>query len=107
VDTVEETSRSNGFNVERSQVGDAMVVVPSGDIDIATCERFRRALLECEGDVIVDLSALTYLDSSGLAVLIKQVERLGESGGSLRLRNPQEPVRGVLDLVGRSHLLVD
>jgi anti-anti-sigma factor len=79
-----------------------MVVVPSGDIDIATCERFRRGLLACEGDVIVDLSAVTYMDSSGLGVLVRQTERLGESGGSVRLRNPQEPVRRVIDHMGLS-----
>jgi anti-anti-sigma factor len=95
------------FHVERNQLGDATVVVPSGEIDIATCELFRRALLECEGDVIVDLSAVTYMDSSGIGMLIKQTARLGESGGSLRLRNPQEPVRKVIDHMGLIQLLVD
>jgi anti-anti-sigma factor len=95
------------FHVEHNQLGDATVVVPSGEIDIATCELFRRGLLECEGDVIVDLSAVSYMDSSGLGVLVGQIARLGESGGSLRLSNAQEPVRRVIDLVGLNHLLVD
>ena len=95
------------FHVEHNQLGDAIVVVPSGEIDIATCELFRRGLLECEGDVIVDLSAVTYMDSSGIGVLVKQIARLDESDGSLRLCNAQEPVRRVIDLVGLTHLLTD
>ncbi len=96
------------FHVEhRSQVGGCRVVAPTGEIDIATCELFRRGLVECEGDVIVDLSAVSYMDSSGLGVLVGQIARLDESGGSLRLSNAREPVRRVIDLVGLNHLLVD
>jgi anti-sigma B factor antagonist len=95
------------FHIEHSQLGDATILVPSGEIDIATCEVFRRDLVECEGDVIVDLSAVTYMDSSGIGVLVRQTARLDESGGSLRLRNPQQPVRNAIDHMGLSQLLDD
>jgi anti-sigma B factor antagonist len=46
------------------------VVAVSGEVDMATAPEFRRVLCSFHGgDVVVDLSAVTYLDSSGLNAL--------------------------------------
>jgi anti-sigma B factor antagonist len=51
-------------------------------------------------DVVVDLSAVSFLDSSGISALIRARRRVGEVGGTLRLRNPQPKVRRVLQITG-------
>jgi anti-sigma B factor antagonist len=63
------------------------LVVASGEIDIATSPALREALLaaaESSGRVVVDLSAVTFLDSTGLGVLMRGFKNL-PAGGSMCL----------------------
>jgi anti-sigma B factor antagonist len=76
------------------------VVVPIGEIDLATRDLLRSALEASHGDVIVDLSGVSYLESVGIGVLVAQRNRLTLNGGSLQLRDPQPFVRQVLEIVG-------
>jgi len=62
-----------------------VVVAVAGEIDLATApvlERTLRWYMEC--DVIVDLSAVTLLDASGLTALIRTHTRLRKTGHGLR-----------------------
>jgi anti-anti-sigma factor len=56
------------------------------------------AVDHANGRIVVDLSALTFCDSSGLSVLLGAVIRAG--GRPVVLRNPHGGVRRVLDLSG-------
>jgi anti-anti-sigma factor len=61
------------LSVDRPQPGVA-VVVPNGELDLASQQKLRDALREIGGEgvglVIVDLRRLRFMDSSGLRVLI-------------------------------------
>lgn len=64
-------------------------VVPGGELDLVTAPLLARALVEAEaaGDdtpIVLDLSAVTFMDSSGLATVLEAVQR-GEERGSGRL----------------------
>jgi anti-sigma B factor antagonist len=51
--------------------------------------------------VVVDLHGVSFIDSSGLGVLVGALRQLREQGGSaLVLRGMQEPVRRVFDITG-------
>jgi anti-anti-sigma factor len=59
--------------IERSQAGDVSVIAPRGEIDLASIAKLRQALAAAaaaDGDVVLDLSAVSFLDSSGLSVLV-------------------------------------
>ena len=59
------------------------VVVASGEIDLATAPVLRDALLvaaEVSGNVVVDLSAVTFLDSTGISALMGGLKNLPASG---------------------------
>jgi len=61
-------------SVTVSRVRGATVVVAAGEIDIAAREEFQQALdgsSPVGGLLIVDLSRCSYIDSSGLSVLIR------------------------------------
>lgn len=81
---------------------DRAVVHVGGEIDLATCQQLRDALASLvDGgvdEVVVDLERVTFLDSSGIGVLISTHRRIREHGGSLRLFGPSEKVRRVLEL---------
>ena len=56
--------------------------------------------------LVVDLSAVTYIDSSGLSVLINGVNDVEEYGGRLMLSGVQEHVRTIIDAAGLSGFFV-
>jgi anti-anti-sigma factor len=58
--------------------------------------------------VRLDLARVTFLDSSGIAVLVRAHQRCREAGQTLEVRNTLAPVRRTLELTGLSDLfLVD
>jgi anti-anti-sigma factor len=78
----------------------------SGELGMATADRLSEALQsDCAGpgDIILDLSGLTFLDSTGLQVIISTCGTLGNKG-SLVLRNPNEDVAHVLNVSGVDRL---
>lgn len=60
-------------------------VVISGRLDAAQAGTAQAFLDEVEGTVTLDCTALEYISSAGLGVLLKTQKRLLASGGKLRL----------------------
>ena len=59
------------------EVGDAKIVTLEGDVDLGTSPTLRRALFEAMPSVaklIIDLRAIRYMDSSGIATLIEALK---------------------------------
>ena len=87
-------------------VGDDVVRV-SGELDIRTCERLERMtgeLVDLGRRVVLDLSELTFCDSTGLAVLVRLHKRAEIAGGTLVLRAPVPRVLNLLTLTGLTRL---
>ncbi|MGE5287819.1 MAG: STAS domain-containing protein [Micromonosporaceae bacterium] len=86
-----------------SQAGYTVATI-SGDLDIACVPVLREQLLGVLGPhasrIIIDLSAVTFCDASGLAVLIGVDRRARLLDGVLRLAAPARPVATVLRLTG-------
>jgi anti-sigma B factor antagonist len=91
----------------RSEGGQAVLAV-GGEVDLATVERFRDALLEAQGSprVAVDLSAVTFMDSSGLHALVAAYHRV-PAGGELRVMGLRPNVRKVFEITGLLALFGD
>lgn len=74
----------------------------AGELDLLNAEEVA-AMLEPasrgDGDLILDLSGLDFIDSSGIRALIRTAQHLGDSA-RLVLRAPTRPVGVVLSLVG-------
>lgn len=99
---------SSDFTFETVDGDGAHVVSLHGELDLANADRVRDALVEVAGStVVVDLSDLSFLDSSGIAALLGARERILASGNGFELRGAQGMVRRVLDLTGLSDLLLD
>jgi len=78
------------------------VVVVSGEIDLHTSPRLRETLLghltNSTRHVTVDLSGVTFIDSTGLSVLVAALRRARSLGGDVRLRAPSHQTYKVLEL---------
>ena len=86
------------------------VIAPEGELDLAHLGDFRAALsdaaAEDETAVVVDLSGVTFIDSSGLGALVELHTRLRRDGRRLAVIAPGGSAPAVLiDLAGlRSRL---
>ena len=78
-------------------------VVPlEGEIDLHVSPqigaRLAAMIKEKPKKLVVDLSQVTYIDSSGLAVLIEAMQNVGGYGGSFALTGLQEAVRPIFEI---------
>jgi anti-sigma B factor antagonist len=81
----------------------AVVVSLAGELDLYNAEEVRTALLDTLADgpelLIVDLEAVTFIDSTALGVLIEARSRMNDRGG-FRLAAPGLEVRRALEISG-------
>jgi anti-anti-sigma factor len=75
-----------------------VVIAPEGEIDIARVAEFRDALSRAEGAsaVIVDLSGVSFIDSSGIGAVVDLYNRLRRDGRQLAVVAPAGTVAAVL-----------
>ncbi len=79
-------------------------VLVSGEVDVSNADELRAALDGCldEGasGLVVDISDVPYIDSTGIGVLVGVAHRAGERGASFEVARPQRNVARVLGLLG-------
>ena len=97
------------FIAEPGRQPGTWVLRARGEIDVATSPELRRELHQLadrHGSIVVDLHDVTFIDSSGLGVLVGTLKRLRERDpdATLVLEGLQEPVRKVFDITGLSDL---
>jgi anti-anti-sigma factor len=78
-----------GLTINLDQNPDVWIADMAGDLDYGECAAFRmqidRILHESPPAVILDLSGIEYLDSSGLGLLLALSKEYGAQGGKLVL----------------------
>ena len=79
-----------------------MVVTVGGEVDLLTAAQLARALENASkasraGCLVIDMTDLTFIDSSGLGVLIAAQNRARTLGDSVVLVHPPPLVRRLLD----------
>ena len=80
---------------------DELIITVNGEIDLGNSEKLRQqihAALDDNKAVSVDMSAVNYIDSSGIAVLIESKQRAGEGSKEFKIVKPSEAVLSVLKL---------
>lgn len=92
------------FSMKTHQAGDTLVVEAFGELDISEAKRFEAELREALGGgppVLLDLSGVEFIDSSGLRALILLSEEARSDGDNLRIRSSLSPaVKRLFDLSG-------
>ncbi|MBM3564650.1 MAG: STAS domain-containing protein [Alphaproteobacteria bacterium] len=81
--------------------GGAAVVALEGDIDLKTSPEARKILIDAVGrnvPVVVDLSRVNYIDSSGVASLIEAFQKARKSGRKFVLAAVSAGAMRVLNL---------
>jgi anti-sigma B factor antagonist len=90
--------------VHASKRLDAHIIEVSGDIDVFSARPFKAALTR-ELDrgnysVVVDLSRVEYMDSTGLGVLVAAFKRAREHEGTIKLVGLNRQLTKIFDMTG-------
>jgi anti-sigma B factor antagonist len=84
--------------------GDRTVVQVTGEVDVYTAPKLREQLVSLVDagryDIIVDMDAVEFLDSTGLGVLVGGLKRVRTHDGSLRLVCSQERILKIFRITG-------
>jgi anti-sigma B factor antagonist len=92
-----------GFIARWRDVGAWAVVTLTGELDLATVDAAERELTQAEretGLVLLDLRAVSFMDSTGLHMVVHAARRLAERNGRLVLLYPPHPVHRIFEITG-------
>ena len=91
-----------------SEHEDETVVRAAGELDVNTAPELREQLanLVSEGArrIVVDLTDVSFVDSTALSVLVSALKRLRQANGDLELASPKPSVRRVFEITGLTRL---
>lgn len=90
--------------------GAAGTLAVTGEIDMAFADEFRDRLLDCLGraeSMAVDLGRVTFIDSSGLAALVRLRTEAEIMGKDVALVNVSPSTARLLELTGLQGLFGD
>lgn len=96
------------LQIEHSGEDGRHVVRPRGELDLAEVPALRdqlRKLVCAEQETVLDLSEITFIDSSGIQLLFEATREAKSNGWQLQLRNPSPVTERTLKLAGVLTLL--
>jgi anti-sigma B factor antagonist len=93
------------FTVRIEQRGGGTVVIPTGELDLATAPALDGALSRAFGEadsgrVVLDLRELEFIDSSGLRTLLTARKRADEAGARFSLIAGHRGLERTLEIAG-------
>jgi anti-sigma B factor antagonist len=97
------------MDISEDRKADVVILALSGKLDATTAKTFEDKILGVINSgaprLVVDLSRLEYVSSSGLRVLLLAAKRLRATDGKIVLCGLQDHIRQVFDLAGFSSIL--
>ena len=97
------------MDISEERKADAVILALSGKLDATTAKTFEDRILGVINSgtlrLVVDLSQLDYVSSSGLRVFLLAAKRLQTVDGKIVLCSMKDHVRQVFDLAGFSSIL--
>jgi anti-anti-sigma factor len=105
----EEAARSRACQMEVERDGDRTTLALAGEFDASCVLRFERTLrdaLEATEYLVVDMREVGFIDSTGLALLLRTEAAARQDGFELRIvRSPAAAVRSALEASGLERVL--
>jgi anti-sigma B factor antagonist len=89
--------------------GEVRVFRVAGEVDFGVAPELKKRIADAVGagerQLVVDLSAVSFIDSTAIGVLVATLKRMRESGGTLSVVCDNEDVRGIFEVVGLEDVL--
>ena len=95
-------SDDQGLTVDISERDGVAVLAPQGDVDMNASPALRASIRPLvskdKSRVVIDLSGVPYMDSSGVATLVEAMKLVRNHKGSLALCGMNDRVRGIFEI---------
>jgi anti-anti-sigma factor len=91
------------FAVSATEMGSAYVVTPVGELDLGTVDELGATLAARPGEcnrLVLDLTGLTFFDTSGMRLVVETLQETRRTGISLALVKGPEDVQRLFALAG-------
>lgn len=99
-----------GLTITTSNKNGAVVVHCAGEIDVATAAQLRDVVQQVFADgsraVALDMSEVSFMDSTGLGVVVGRLKTLRRAGGNLTIAVTADRVRRVFEITGLDKVFV-
>jgi anti-anti-sigma factor len=90
------------LDIVETREGAVTVLKPAGPLLLGDADQFRAcfvaAMPKCLGRLVLDASAVAYVDSRGLEVLVEVGEEMSHGGQALKMCGANETLREVMEL---------
>lgn len=96
------------FDVTVKETPDSHTLYVSGELDLAVAAEFRSViepLLASDKEVILNMAELTYIDSTGMGIIIFFLKARHEVGKALSVQNVPQKIKKLFDLTGITRFL--
>jgi len=95
------------FHISTGAQDGRQVVIPEGELDLATAPLLEQRLIQVlpAGDTMLDLSRVSFIDSTGIALLVSVSATAREHGWRLELCDPSPHVDRLIKLTSVTELL--
>jgi anti-anti-sigma factor len=97
----------DGLNITIEVRDAAVVMAVRGEIDMLSAPTIAEALEQIDPhlELNVDCNAVSFMDSSGVNVLLRRSQQASRAGGCVRVIHPSIPVYRVLETAGLTTLI--
>ena len=96
------------MTIERTQVGDKLVLRVAGRMDAESAAAFETECEACIAEgfarLVLDLGNLSYVSSMGLGAIVKIAKQLRDSGGEVRICCLTGLVRQLFEITRLNHV---
>lgn len=96
------------LKIESKVIGNSTQVILCGEIDIHSSQEFKTRFNEivsgCTGDLYIDCAQLTYIDSTGLGILVGAIKEMRKENNSIYILNLKENIKKLFLITGLDKL---
>jgi anti-anti-sigma factor len=107
--TLEKSLGSDLFQIDVSYYGTGAVISLAGELDVASAPELvnvlQGAALDVADSVVLDMERVSFIDSSGIGVLVSAHKRMDANGRILIIRSPQPRTVKVIQISGLASYL--
>lgn len=97
------------ISISTSEAGQVHIVHVAGEVDVTSAAVLRDALEALIADgrrwLTLDLSRVTFMDSTALGIVVGRLKRLSRKGGTMTIAASHERVLRVFGITGLDQLL--
>ena len=98
------------FEITETKSREGSVFIIKGRVNTSNANTFLYTLEDAlkggKTNIILNMSQVEFLSSSGIRVILKMYKQIKETGGTFFIKEPSENVRNVLGLVALEEMLV-